>query len=175
MISDLSLAILAITLAAAVQPGWAQGDVNSDGQRYVKYFLDHPPASTELTRIPPSARAVTIARVRVTERPFYTGGRHGEGTRPGDPVLVTRIRIVDILFGQNTTSGTENPTYFGIRGSNEQYIYPRTPSQLASEYFVISFVDSDDVGKLLGFLASREEYETWERDVRSYEIFQSPR
>jgi hypothetical protein len=137
-----------------------------------QYFLDQPPSRADLATLPPNARDVIIAKVRLTQSVSYLGGRDQSGEPwpfavPKD-LFRAVVKIVDVLSG-STKNGDEFGVFFGIPGPGRKYKYPRTPRMNERAYFIVSYRDEDDVRRLVGFPTSRDDYERWKREWLDYE------
>ena len=47
--------------------------------------------------------------------------------------------------------------------------YPHTPRMRALEYFMVAYLEEDGKRRLLGFPASPDAYEQWDKEVQEYE------
>jgi len=112
-------------LIASTQMVYAQNDI-----QFFTYFLDEPPTKVDLAQLPPTARDVIIARVRIVKGPNYFAVDRDEVYR-GKYYFGARLAVTSVLEGQSKI-GESYDVKFGIRGLNiSLYIYPHTPHQKA--------------------------------------------
>lgn len=149
--------------------GWSYGQTQTTAYA-TKYFLPSPPAKGELTHLPPRAREVVIARARLSNGFPVLLVRRDQSGRPSSFVskslFRTRMELLKIVSG-DAKSGDQLDVFFGVPG--KRTITPRTPEMVAREYFIVIFLDAENEHQLLGFPASRDEYDRWEADWLAYE------
>jgi hypothetical protein len=167
--------ILRVTLVACwaivgALDTWAQTNVDPQPLQYLTSFLEQAPTDAELARLPPGARDVIVAKVRVREGPFYLIGRDQSGAPPPLPkdLFAARVEVIDVLKGRTTTSAQFDLS-FGVPGPGRRYKYPHTPRQKARDYFIVSHVEDDKVRRLLALPISEQEHAEWEKEVFEYE------
>ena len=78
------------------------------------------------------------------------------------------VEIVSVLAG-SAVVGERYYVSFGVPGSDQRYKYPHTPDQLRHEYFIVSYLDDDNVWRLAALPIAERDYEQWEREVWKYE------
>jgi len=162
----LRTAFLVFALVLSPRIGWTQTSI---GSHAVDYFPDRPPSAADVARVPSSARDVIVAKVRLVGSVFSPNGRH-----PWDPPQ-TKDRAgaeVEIIqtYGGNARPGTRHVVYFGLRGEGAPNMkYPHTPRMRAQEYFMVAYREEDGKRRLLGFPASPDAYEQWDKEVWEHE------
>jgi hypothetical protein len=114
---------------------------------------------------PPS---VVVAKVKATGV-NWRGNRHGEGSY--STRHEAQVEIIDVISG-DSVKDTKVIVSFGVPGS-QKYMYPRTPSMRAREYFIAFFIDQNQERRLIGFPASEPEYEQQNREFLDYARQQS--
>jgi hypothetical protein len=134
----------------------------------VSYFLDEP-RSIDQNVLPPGAKDLVVAKVRV-RTVSYRGGRHPwDGPQPPPKtILAAQVVIVAVLRGR-AAPGAEAVVTFGTRESTQKFKYPHTASMRGSEYFIVSYRDEDAEQRLVGFPIGPDEYESWDRERWAYE------
>jgi len=163
-----SIALAGVVLAICLGKGWAQVNANQPDQP-VRMFLDQAPTDADRSRLPPMARDVVIAKVRIVGGPWWTGGRDQSGA-PSPPVrtvLAVRALITNVVEG-NAKVFSEEMLHFRSYGVIAKFMYPVTPHQKTLEYFVLSYRDTDDSRRLVDFPVAVGSYEDWEREVSDY-------
>jgi hypothetical protein len=138
--------------------------------RATQYFLEDRPTDFA-SRLPPTVREVIVAKVRIIGDFMYLAGRDQSGQPPPLPknLLMVQVEIVGVLAGTAAT-GERYKVYVGVPGLvGQEHVHPRTPSQKALQYFVVGYVDEDNLRRLLGFPISEQAYEKWRREVSVYE------
>jgi hypothetical protein len=79
------------------------------------------------------------------------------------------LKVLEVRSGGATAGATLGAT-FGVRQLNYSLIHhPRTPNQLARDYFVVMYVDDDNERRLAGFPISEAQYREWEAEVWDFE------
>lgn len=133
---------------------------------YFQSFLDRPPSEEEKKATPPNARDVSVAMVRVVERPVYLIGRDQSGRPPRLPrdLFYVRLEIVRDLTG-SLGPGVQFDAFFGVPALPVRHKYPQTPSQRTRTYFVVSYVEDDGKRRLASFPIEQEDFESWEQSV----------
>ncbi|UFZ05966.1 hypothetical protein LQG66_06550 [Bradyrhizobium ontarionense] len=132
------------------------------------YFSDDVPQ--EIRK--PKALAddhVVLARVRVLNRPAYLIGENQSGQPPRN-VPHERwsawLQVLDVIRGKRPELERINVTFGGdvtyARG-------PRTPYQLAQEYFVAMYEDSSGY-HLIGVPISPAKYNEWQRVITESDL-----
>jgi hypothetical protein len=142
----------------------------SAASRATQYFLEDRPTDFA-SRLPPTAREVIVAKVRVVGGFIYLAGRDQSGQRPSLPkdLLMVQVEILGVLGGRAAT-GERYEVYVGVPGLvGQELVFPSTPSQKALQYFVVAYVDEDNLRRLLGFPIGEQAYEKWRREVSVYE------
>jgi hypothetical protein len=160
-ISRVKCAVFAAAVAicgTVVAPSKGSAQVTVDAP--MRYFLDIPPGDIDRARVPPNARDVVIAKVRIVAGPIYTFGRHAGDGPPQKDLLAARLEVVETLTG-SASVGEQFTIYFGVPGSGRRYKVPQTPPQIASEHFIVSYVEGDNVRRLLAFGITEQEYDEW--------------
>jgi hypothetical protein len=154
-------------IGAALVEGRAQTDAEAFA---AKYFLDQPSVSVDRSKLPPTARDVSVAKVRIVGGPDYRLGRHESVplSDPKDALFVVSAKIVRVLDGR-LTIGDEHSLYFGTPGLGRRMMYPHTPRQKSAEYFMASYLDEGRLRRLVAFPVSEPEYDAWEQEVFAYE------
>jgi hypothetical protein len=136
-----------------------------------QFFLEKPPTESEISQVPPSAREVIVAKVRLAGPLIYLVGRDQSGQPPPPPkdLFLAPVEIVDVLAGKAAT-GERYDVYFGVpRVEPQKYKYPHTPSQKSRDYFVVSYIEEDMVRRLVGVPLGEREFEVWKKEVSEYE------
>ena len=159
-------ALLLGLLASDFCAGRAQADVS----QYLQFFLDHAPTDADRAHIPPTARAIILAKVRIVVRPHWRGGRDQSGVPAPLPkdIFGAEVEIVDILTGPAAV-GERYYVSFGVPGSDQRHKYPHTLDQLRHEYFIVSYLDDDNVRRLAALPIAERDYEQWEWEFWNYE------
>jgi hypothetical protein len=153
--------VLGVAVVAVCEEGQAQSASDTFAARY---FLDQPPA--DLDRIsPPTAHDIIVAKVRLTQRVSWTGGRH---TADPKDVLRTRVEITDVLRG-TAQIGAQYNVFFGSPRGPQNLMWPQTPDEHAREYFIVSYLEDDGRRRLAAFPESQDAYERWQNEIREYD------
>jgi len=143
------------------------GRAEADALQYSQFFLDHAPTDADRAHIPATARAIIVAKARIMVRPHYLGGREQSGMPRPKNLFGAQVEIVSVLAG-SAAVGERYYVAFGVPGSDRRYKYPHTPDQLMHEYFIVSYVDDDNVRRLAALPVAERDYEQWEREVGDY-------
>jgi hypothetical protein len=131
-----------------------------------KYFLDTPPTDGDLANLPPQARDVIVAKIRLSKVVWL--GRRDQSGRPAPlpkNIIFAQIELLDVLSG-TAKSGDQLDVFIGTTPSVLRYITP--PAMKARAYFVVIFLDEDNEHQLLGLPASQDEFERWEADLMEH-------
>lgn len=161
-------AITTVLAAASVimSAGYAQAQTVADSPYAMKYFLDAPPTQNDLANLPPQARKVIVAKVRLSNGgPVYLVPRDQSG-RPSHLfvskyLFYARIELLDVVSG-SAKSGGQLGVFFATPG--QRVIIPRTPAMIARPYFVAVFLNADNERQLLKLPAGEDEYNKWEAE-----------
>jgi hypothetical protein len=161
------LALLGLTIVFCFHEGRAQ---TSTEPYATKHFLDAPPATADLSKLPATARDVIVAKVRIVEGLHYLVARDQSGKFPPLPrdLFMALVEIVEVRVGKAATRQRYD-VYFGVPGIGTRIKYPHTPSQKTRDYFIVSHLDKDNKRRLIGFPVGEKEYEQWEMDVSEHE------
>ena len=136
-------------------------------ERYLaEHFLEEPPPPAALSRVPPAAREVTVAKVRVKNM-FRRGGRHPSHFPSKDRFGVD-LEVTDVLTGNAAVGAVYENVAFGIPGRGRLYKYPATPEARAKPYFVIMYLDEDGKRRLVDFPIDRATYDAWSEERLRY-------
>ena len=147
--------------------------MKSDERRLLSYFLEEAPADLSMSTLPQTAKQIVVAKVRLSGRSAWLGGRDQSGLPPSGPLpkewLSAHLTVLDVLRGELPEKSILRVT-FGTRDNGRTYIpNPMTPSQLARDYFVAMFSDDSDQMHLAGFPMSEAQYRQWEAEMLEYE------
>jgi hypothetical protein len=126
-----------------------------------QYFFEHPP-SDFANRLQATARDLIVAKVRLGNF-IYLVRRDQSGRRPPAPKFryQVSVEVVEALEGP-AEKGARFEVYFALSSEKGQrFIYPVTPSDRARDYFIISYLDSDNNRRLQGLPVGEQRYERW--------------
>jgi hypothetical protein len=159
--------VIGLIPSASAEMGCSPNDA-----AYFTSFLNNPPTSDELSRVPSGAKDIVIAKVRnVSSHLLY--GRHGERywDSPSDVSFGAEMVITEVLSGNPVEKRTMmGPRYYAFYGrSGCRHMDPITPLQKALEYFVVSYGSDDQWRRLVEFPISKEKFEEWDDEVRVWQ------
>jgi hypothetical protein len=130
-----------------------------------KYFLDGPPTKDDLVNLPPQARDLIVAKVRLSKAGWI--GRRDQSGMPGPPtknIFYAQIELLDVLSGA-AKSGDQLEVFIAATPGVQRYITPATPAMKAREYFIAAFLDRENQRQMLGLPASQDEFEKWQAQL----------
>jgi hypothetical protein len=156
-------------VALGVSTSYGQTQMTAAAAFATKYFLDAPPTKDDLVNLPPQARDLIVAKVRLSKA-VWLGPRDQSGM-PGPPtksVLFAEIELLDVLSG-TAKSGDQLEVFIAATPGVRRYITPLTPAMEAREYFIATFLDRENQRQLLGLPATQDEFERWEAEWMAYE------
>ena len=165
MKSKLGMAFVAMMSMTAV---CAPLSATAENNMPVAYFLVQVPDGIEaVNNLPPNARDVIVAKVRLQEPVIWLGGRHCEGCT--NDIFGTRLKITEVLRGRAEV-GQVFDVLLGERSDHRRFIaVPITPDQRGQGYTVTIYLTEDGLRRLAAFPISQLEYEKWNAEVSSYE------
>jgi hypothetical protein len=156
----LALLFLALSLGS----GCGQTQTGAAPPFAMKFFFDAPPTKDNLTNLPPQARNIIVAKVRISKSGWLGPPDTLGGSRnPPLPknLFWAQVQLVDVLSGAANT-GEQLDVFMAATPTFERYITPSMPAMRAREYFIVTFLDTESEHQLLGLPASKTEFERWE-------------
>jgi len=179
--------LLIATAAAAIFLNESREQPATSSPFPTQFFLEQPPADSQLSQIPRSAKNVVIAKVRIDGPLVYLPGEH---TPPQSDLFSAGVEIIELLRGDasretvHVVSGNDIrigvrvvAVYFGVTAGGwppQRLKYPNTPSQMSRDYFIVSHLGSDRRRRLIGFPVAEREYERWDTEVREDRLRNRP-
>lgn len=161
------VALVCVLIALGAVDALAR-ETQADRPPALRFFLDEAPPGSVLSELPPSARRAFIAKVRVVEivrtgvllrRPEEFCG----GPPPVPPyALRAEVEITAPIAGA-TIWRRRLRVEFSPTRSSTRYVVPLPPEIGTSGYFIVSFIDENNIRTLHGLGASEDVYDAWHR------------
>jgi hypothetical protein len=161
-----SLAPLAVMMSAIIaSPPRSAATENNTPVAYFSEGTDN--LAEALNNLPPDAKDIVVAKVRLQQSVIWMGGRHCEGCT--NDIWFTRLKITEALRGKAEV-GQVFDVLLGQRNENRKYIaVPRTPDQRSREYTVVVYSMGDGNQRLASFPISKSQYDGLSADWSAYE------
>ncbi|KJC60431.1 hypothetical protein UP10_12425 [Bradyrhizobium sp. LTSPM299] len=134
------------------------------------YFMEDEPRDLTSTTLPADAQDVLAAKVHLTQSVWYMGDSFTPP--PPNASFETKLKILSVLRGKRLEQSEIRVT-FGPFYRYRKNLIPITPDQLARDYFVIVFSDSDGL-HLAGIPVGWSKSHEWQRQILDYEIDRTP-
>ncbi|MGY4511301.1 hypothetical protein [Bradyrhizobium sp. USDA 3650] len=147
---------LALLSAVAVGPPLS---ATTENNTPIVYFLEQTPNDLmeALSNLPPDAKDVVVAKVRLQEPVIWMGGRHCEFCT--NDIWATRLKITEALKGRAEV-GQVLDVFLGQRSDHRRYVaLPCTPDQRGREYTVTIYSAEDGKRRLASFPISKSQYD----------------
>lgn len=161
-----TLGVLACAcVALGLSTSYGQTQMTAAAAYATKYFLDAPPTKDDLANLPPEARDLLVAKVRLSKG--VSLARRDQSGLPAPPtknIFFADIELLDVLSG-TAKSGDQLEVFIATTPGVRRYITPVTPAMKAREYFIATFLDRENQRQLLGLPASQDEFEKWEAEL----------
>lgn len=157
--ASVALAVMCIAFGAC--GGYGQTQTGAAPPYAMKFFLDAPPTKDDLANLPPQARNIIVAKVRISKS-VWLGRRDQSGMPAPLPknILWAQVQLVDVLSGGANT-GDQLDVFIATMPTLVRFITPVPPETKARQYFIVTFLNTENERQLLGLPASREEFDTW--------------
>jgi hypothetical protein len=135
------------------------------------YFVDRPPSDFSKSARHVPTEQITVTKVRALGSPAYLMLPDQFGRppmeRPRDP-WGTTLQVLDVVLGKRPKEERVTVTYGGGDFIHTYIAGPRTPRQLALEYYVAMYEDAFGF-HLIELPISTDEYVEWQRENSEYE------
>jgi len=135
----------------------------------IGYFSEGAPDNLveALNNVPPGARDVVVAKVRLQQPVVWIGGRHCEGCT--NDIWLSRLKITEALRGK-AEEGQVLDVFLGRRSEHRDYIaVPRSPRQQCREYTVVTYTMEDGIQRLASFQISKTLYDEVSAEGLAYQ------
>lgn len=165
-----SLALVAVM--SAITLGLPLSAAN-DQSAPIAYFSEGPPSALQeaLTDLPPDARDVVVAKVRLQQPVFFMGGRHCEGCT--NDIWFARLKVTEALRGK-VEVGQVLDVFLGRRSEGRHYIaVPGSPNRWCREYTVVIYTMEDGIRRLASFPISKTQYDEVSAEALAYQAKRS--
>jgi hypothetical protein len=152
-----------VAVVGAVLPLASSGAAMNSDRYALKFFLKEPPADLRSIPLPDDARDIVVAWVRLVRPIAWVGGRDQSGRAPPTPkaLFQAEIEVTETLRG-GAKPGTKALVRFGSLRQRSRYMYAWESHVTQRRYVIVSYLDAERDRRLVGFSASKQEFERWQ-------------
>ncbi|MEH2493291.1 hypothetical protein [Bradyrhizobium sp. AZCC 2230] len=162
-----SLAVVAVMMSAIIV-GLPRSSA-MENNAPIAYFSEGAPDNLveAMNNLPPDARDVVVAKVRLQQPVAWMGGRHCEGCT--NDIFFARLKITEALRGQAEVGQVLN-VFLGKRSEHREHIaVPGSPRQWCREYTVVIYTTDDGIRRLASFQISKTLYDEVSAEGLAYQ------